>query len=159
MKKFLTGLGTPFNSPSIFHNKLVVIFLVKPIYESGGSVKDRTAAQIIKDAIKNKVKHGGTIVEGTAGNTGMGIALVANALSLKSIIVVPNNQSKEKIDTLKACGADVVLVPPVPGKNPNHFTIASRIAEEMNKKDPLSAFLAGQFDNLSNQNAHCEFWS
>ena len=122
----------------------------------GGSVKDRAAAQIIKDAIKNKkVKPGGTIIEGTAGNTGIGIALVANALSLKSIIVVPNNQSKEKIDTLKACGADVVLVPPVPGKNPNHFTkIASRIAEEMNKKDPLSAFLAGQFDNLSNQNAH-----
>ena len=113
----------------------------------GGSVKDRAAAQIIKDAIKNKkVKPGGTIIEGTAGNTGIGIALVANALSLKSIIVVPNNQSKEKIDTLKACGADVVLVPPVPGKNPNHFTkIASRIAEEMNKKDPLSAFLAGQF--------------
>ena len=122
----------------------------------GGSVKDRAAAQIIKDAIKNKkVKPGGTIIEGTAGNTGIGIALVANALSLKSIIVVPNNQSKEKIDTLKACGAEVVLVPPVPGKNSNHFTkIASRIADEMNKKEPLSAFLAGQFDNLSNQNAH-----
>ena len=74
--------------------------------------------KLLKDAIKNKkVKPGGTIIEGTAGNTGIGIALVANALSLKSIIVVPNNQSQEKIDTLKACGAEVVLVPPVPGKN------------------------------------------
>jgi cysteine synthase A len=122
----------------------------------GGSVKDRTAAQIIKDAIKKKkIKPGGTIVEGTAGNTGIGIALVSNAISLKSIIVVPNNQSQEKINTLKACGAEVVLVPPVSGKDPNHFTkIASRISDEMNKKEPLSAFLARQFDNLSNRDAH-----
>lgn len=122
----------------------------------GGSVKDRAAAQIIKDAIKNKkIKPGGTIIEGTAGNTGIGLALVANSLFIKTIIVIPDNQSQEKIDTLRACGAKVVLVPPVPGKNSNHFTkIASRIADEMNYNEASSAFLAGQFDNLSNLNAH-----
>ena len=98
----------------------------------GASVKDRAALWIVRDAEdKGLLKAGGTIVEGTAGNTGIGLALVANALGYKTVIVMPENQSKEKMDTLRALGAELVLVPPAPFSNPGHFVHTSRrLAEE-----------------------------
>jgi cysteine synthase A len=119
----------------------------------GASVKDRAALWIIRDAEKNgTLKPGGTIVEGTAGNTGIGIALVANALGYKSIIVMPETQSREKMDTLRALGAELVTVPAAPYSNPNHFVHTSRrLAEER-----PNAVWANQFDNVANRRAHIE---
>jgi cysteine synthase A len=98
----------------------------------GASVKDRAALWIVRDAeARGTLKPGGTIVEGTAGNTGIGLALVANALGYRTIIVMPETQSREKMDTLRALGAELVLVPPAPFANPGHFVHTSRrIAEE-----------------------------
>jgi cysteine synthase len=117
----------------------------------GASVKDRAALFIVEDAeARGALKPGGTIVEGTAGNTGIGIALVANAKGYKTIIVMPDNQSKEKMDTLRALGAELVLVPPAPFANPGHFVHTSRrIAEETE-----GAVWANQFDNIANRRAH-----
>ena len=119
----------------------------------GASVKDRAALWIIRDAEKNgTLKPGGTIVEGTAGNTGIGIALVANALGYKSIIVMPETQSREKMDTLRALGAELVTVPAAPYSNPGHFVHTSRrLAEET-----PNAIWANQFDNVANRRAHIE---
>lgn len=119
----------------------------------GASVKDRAALWIIRDAEKRgELKPGGTVVEGTAGNTGIGIALVANALGYKSVIVMPDNQSKEKMDTLRALGAELVTVPPTKFADPNHFVHTSRrIAEETE-----NAVWANQFDNIANRRAHIE---
>jgi cysteine synthase A len=119
----------------------------------GASVKDRAALWIIRNAEKNgTLKPGGTIVEGTAGNTGIGIALVANALGYKSIIVMPETQSREKMDTLRALGAELVTVPAAPYSNPNHFVHTSRrLAEER-----PNAVWANQFDNVANRRAHIE---
>jgi len=119
----------------------------------GASVKDRAALWIIRDAeARGELKPGGTIVEGTAGNTGIGIALVANALGYKTIIVMPDNQSKEKMDTLRALGAELVLVPPTKFSNPGHFVHTSRrLAEETD-----GAIWANQFDNIANRRAHIE---
>ena len=119
----------------------------------GGSVKDRAALWIIRDAeARGILKPGGTVVEGTAGNTGIGIALVANALGYKTIIVMPDNQSREKMDTLRALGAELVLVPPTKFANPGHFVHTSRrLAEETE-----GAIWANQFDNCANRNAHIE---
>jgi len=119
----------------------------------GASVKDRAALWIIRDAeARGDLKPGGTIVEGTAGNTGIGIALVANALGYKTIIVMPDNQSREKMATLRALGAELVLVPPAPYKNPGHFVHTSRrLAEET-----PGAIWANQFDNTANRKAHIE---
>jgi cysteine synthase len=119
----------------------------------GASVKDRAALYIIRDAEANgSLKPGGTVVEGTAGNTGIGIALVANALGYKSIIVMPETQSREKMDTLRALGAQLVLVPAAPYANPGHFVHTSRrIAEETE-----NAVWANQFDNIANRRAHIE---
>ncbi len=119
----------------------------------GASVKDRAALWIIRDAEKNgTLRPGGTIVEGTAGNTGIGIALVANALGYRTIIVMPDNQSKEKMDTLRALGAELVLVPPTKFSDPNHFVHTSRrLAEETE-----GAVWANQFDNIANRKAHIE---
>ncbi len=119
----------------------------------GASVKDRAALWIIRDAeARGELKPGGTIVEGTAGNTGIGIALVANALGYKTIIVMPDNQSAEKMATLRALGAELVLVPPAPYKNPGHFVHTSRrLAEET-----AGAIWANQFDNTANRKAHIE---
>ena len=124
----------------------------------GGSVKDRAALGMVKAAIASgELLPGGTIIEGTAGNTGIGLALVGNALGYRSIIVMPNNQSQTKIDTLKAHGAEVRLIPPVPYKNPEHFVHTSgRIAAEMNAEKPGSAFWANQFENLANRAFHEE---
>ncbi len=119
----------------------------------GASVKDRAALWIIRDAeARGELKPGGTIVEGTAGNTGIGIALVANALGYNTIIVMPDNQSQEKMATLRALGAELVLVPPTKFSNPGHFVHTSRrLAEETE-----GAVWANQFDNTANRKAHIE---
>ena len=119
----------------------------------GASVKDRAALWIVRDAEANgTLKPGGTIVEGTAGNTGIGLALVANALGYKTIIVMPETQSREKMDTLRALGAELVLVPAAPFSNPGHFVHTSRrLAEET-----PGAVWANQFDNVANRKAHIE---
>ncbi len=119
----------------------------------GASVKDRAALYIIRDAeARGELKPGGTVVEGTAGNTGIGIALVANALGYRTIIVMPDNQSKEKVQTLRALGAELVLVPPTKYADPNHFQhVSRRMADEIE-----GAIWAGQFDNTANRKAHIE---
>ncbi len=119
----------------------------------GASVKDRAALYIVRDAEQQGLlKPGGTIVEGTAGNTGIGLALVANALGYKTIIVMPETQSQEKKDTLRALGAELVLVPAAPYSNPGHFVHTSRrLAEETE-----NAVWANQFDNIANRRAHIE---
>ncbi|WP_305098212.1 cysteine synthase A [Croceibacterium aestuarii] len=119
----------------------------------GASVKDRAALWIVRDAEeKGELRPGGTIVEGTAGNTGIGLALVANALGYKSVIVMPDNQSKEKMDTLRALGAELVTVPPTKFADCNHFVHTSRrLAEETE-----GAVWANQFDNVANRRAHLE---
>ncbi|BEV01649.1 cysteine synthase A [Novosphingobium olei] len=119
----------------------------------GASVKDRAALWIVRDAEeKGLLKPGGTIVEGTAGNTGIGLALVANALGYKTVIVMPETQSREKMDTLRALRAELVLVPAAPFSNPGHFVHTSRrIAEETD-----GAIWANQFDNIANRRAHIE---
>ena len=119
----------------------------------GASVKDRAALWIIRDAeARGELMPGGTVVEGTAGNTGIGIALVANALGYKTIIVMPDNQSKEKMDTLRALGAELVLVPPTKFADCNHFVHTSRrLAEETD-----GAVWANQFDNTANRKAHID---
>lgn len=118
----------------------------------GGSVKDRAALFIIRDAEeKGQLLPGGTIVEGTAGNTGIGIALVGNALGYKSVIVIPDTQSQEKKDTLRLVGADLREVPAVPYKNPDNYVhYSERLAKE------LGAVWANQFDNVANRQAHVE---
>ncbi|MBB4640366.1 cysteine synthase A [Rhizorhapis suberifaciens] len=117
----------------------------------GASVKDRAALYIVNDAEeKGQLKPGGVIVEGTAGNTGIGLALVANAKGYRTIIVMPETQSREKMDTLRALGAQLVTVPAAPYSNPGHFVHTSRrIAEETE-----NAVWANQFDNIANRKAH-----
>ncbi|WP_423601932.1 cysteine synthase A [Sphingomonas sp. MS122] len=117
----------------------------------GASVKDRAALFIVRDAEeRGLIEPGGTIVEGTAGNTGIGLALVGNAKGYKTIIVMPETQSREKMDTLRALGAELVLVPAAPYSNPGHFVHTSRrIAEET-----PNAIWANQFDNIANRKAH-----
>ncbi|MBE9014941.1 cysteine synthase A [Chroococcidiopsidales cyanobacterium LEGE 13417] len=119
----------------------------------GGSVKDRAALYIIKDAEeKGILKPGGTVVEGTAGNTGIGLAHICNAKGYKSLIVIPDTQSQEKMDALRLLGAEVRPVPAVPYKDPNNYVrLSGRIAEEME-----NAIWANQFDNLANRRAHYE---
>jgi cysteine synthase A len=118
----------------------------------GQSVKDRAALFIIKDAIaRGELKPGGTIVEGTAGNTGIGIAVVANAMGFKTVIVIPNTQSQEKKDALRQLGAELVEVPAVPYKNPNNYVkYSARLAKT------LGGVWANQFDNVANRQAHIE---
>jgi len=127
------------------------IFAKCEFMNPGASVKDRAALYIVNDAeAKGQLKPGGTIVEGTAGNTGIGLALVANAKGYKSIIVMPETQSREKMDTLRALGARLVTVPAAPFSNPGHFVHTSRrIAEET-----PNAIWANQFDNIANRKAH-----
>jgi cysteine synthase A len=119
----------------------------------GGSVKDRAALYIIKEAEeKGLLKPGGTVVEGTAGNTGIGLAHICNAKGYKCLIIIPDTQSQEKIDALTALGAEVRPVPAVPYKNPNNYVrLSGRIASEME-----NAIWANQFDNLANRHAHYE---
>ncbi|ABZ95450.1 Cysteine synthase [Leptospira biflexa serovar Patoc strain 'Patoc 1 (Ames)'] len=119
----------------------------------GGSVKDRAALYIIEDAEKRGLlKKGGTVVEGTAGNTGIGLTHICNAKGYKSIIVIPETQSKEKIEMLRTLGAEVILVPAVPYVDPGNYV---RVSERIAKETPNSLW-ANQFDNLANRNAHFE---
>ncbi|MEJ2016219.1 MAG: cysteine synthase A [Limibacillus sp.] len=124
----------------------------------GGSVKDRAALAIIKDAEeKGQIRPGGVIVEGTAGNTGIGLALVGRARGYRSLIVIPETQSQEKKDMLRLCGAELKEVPAVPFKNPeNYVHVSRRIAEELASSEPNGAFWANQFDNTANRKGHYE---
>lgn len=124
----------------------------------GQSVKDRAALYIIQDAVKRgDLKPGGVIVEGTAGNTGIGLALVGNALGFRSVIVIPETQSQEKKDMLRLCGAELIEVPAVPYKDPNNYVkYSGRLAEELAAKEPNGAIWANQFDNVANRQAHIE---
>jgi len=124
----------------------------------GQSVKDRAALFIIKDALARGVlKPGGTIVEGTAGNTGIGLAVVANALGFKTVIVIPETQSEEKKDALRLLGAELIQVPAVPYRDPNNYVkISGRLAEQIAKENPNGAVWANQFDNVANRQAHIE---
>ena len=122
----------------------------------GQSVKDRAALFIIEDAIrKGTLKPGGVIVEGTAGNTGIGLALIGNALGFRTVIVIPETQSQEKKDTLRACGATLVEVPAVPYANPNNYVkVSGRLAAELAQSEPNGAIWANQFDNVANREGH-----
>ncbi|PIE14366.1 MAG: cysteine synthase A [Rhodobacterales bacterium] len=124
----------------------------------GQSVKDRAALYIIRDAItRGDLKLGGTIVEGTAGNTGIGLALVGASMGFKTVIVMPETQSQEKKDMLRLAGAELVLVPAVPYRNPNNFVrYSGRLANELAKTEPNGAIWANQFDNTANRQAHIE---
>jgi cysteine synthase A len=124
----------------------------------GQSVKDRAARSIIRDAeAKGLLKPGGTIVEGTAGNTGIGLAVVANALGYRTVIVIPETQSQEKKDALTLLGAELIQVPAKPYKNPNNYIkISGRLAQKLAKDLPNGAVWANQFDNVANRRAHLE---
>jgi len=124
----------------------------------GQSVKDRAALYIIRDAEKKGLlRAGGTIVEGTAGNTGIGLTMVANVLGYKTVIVIPDTQSQEKKDALRLLGAELIEVPAKPYKDPNNFVkISQRLAKQLNETLPNGAIWADQFDNLANSKAHEE---
>jgi cysteine synthase len=124
----------------------------------GQSVKDRAALFIIKDAVKKgELRPGGVVVEGTAGNTGIGLSLVGNAMGYRSVIVIPETQSQEKKDTLRLCGAELIEVPAVPYANPNNYVkLSGRLAAQMAKTERNGAIWANQFDNVANRDAHFE---
>jgi cysteine synthase A len=122
----------------------------------GGSIKDRTALGLLLDAEKQgQIRPGGTIVEGTAGNTGIGLALLAASRGYRAIITMPATQSREKIDALRLTGAEVHLVPAVPYANPAHYAhVARRMTEQLNEREAGSAWFANQFDNTANRDFH-----
>jgi cysteine synthase A len=124
----------------------------------GGSVKDRAALAIILDAERRgRLHRGGVIVEATAGNTGIGLALVGNARGYRTVIVIPETQSQEKKDMLRLCGATLHEVPAVPYREPNHYVhVAGRLAEELGRREPEGAIWAQQFDNVANRQGHYE---
>jgi cysteine synthase A len=122
----------------------------------GQSVKDRAALGIVRDAIESgRLRPGGIIVDGTAGNTGIGLTVVGNALGLKTVIVIPETQTQEKKDALRALGAALVEVPAVPYRNPNNYVkVAGRLAEKLAREHEHGAIFADQFDNQANRDAH-----
>ena len=122
----------------------------------GGSVKDRAALAIVRDAEQNgQLRPGGVVVEGTAGNTGIGLALVGNALGYRTVIVIPDTQSQEKKDMIRLCGAELIEVPAVPYKNPDNYVhVSRRLAEEYAAKEENGAIWANQFDNTANRQGH-----
>jgi cysteine synthase A len=124
----------------------------------GQSVKDRAALSIIKNAINaGLLKTGGTIVEGTAGNTGIGLALVGASMGFKTVIVIPETQSKEKKDMIRLAGAELIEVPAVPYKNPNNYIkYSGRLAKRLSETLPAGAIWANQFDNIANRQAHID---
>ena len=124
----------------------------------GQSVKDRAGLFIIRDAEKKGLlKPGGVIVEGTAGNTGIGLTVVAKALGYRTVIVIPDTQSQEKKDALRILGAELIEVPAVPYKNPNNYVkVSGRLAEQLAKTEPNGAIWANQFDNVANRDGHAE---
>ena len=122
----------------------------------GASVKDRAALGIIRDAIdKRQLRPGGLIVDGTAGNTGIGLAIVGNALGMRTVIVIPETQAQEKKDALRSLGASLVEVPAVPYRNPNNYVkVGGRLAERLAREHPQGAIWANQFDNVANRDIH-----
>jgi cysteine synthase A len=124
----------------------------------GGSVKDRAALAIVRDAMaRGELRPGGVIVEGTAGNTGIGLGMVAAALGFRSVIVIPDTQSQEKKETLRMVGAELIEVPAVPYSNPNNYVrYSGRLAEMLTKTEPHGAVWANQFDNVANRRGHYE---
>jgi cysteine synthase A len=124
----------------------------------GQSVKDRAALGIIREAVaRGALRPGGAVVEGTAGNTGIGLALVANALGFRTVIVIPETQSQEKKDMLRLCGAQLIEVPAVPYANPNNYVkLSGRLAEQLAISEPNGAIWANQFDNVANRQAHID---
>jgi cysteine synthase len=122
----------------------------------GQSVKDRAGLFIIRDAeAKGLLRPGGVIVEGTAGNTGIGLTVVGKALGYRSVIVIPDTQSQEKKDTIRLLGAELIEVPAVPYKNPNNYIkVSGRLAEQLARTDPNGAIWANQFDNVANRDGH-----
>ena len=122
----------------------------------GQSVKDRAAFGIIADAVRQgRLKPGGTIVEGTAGNTGIGLTVLGNAQGFRTVIVIPDTQAQEKKDTLRLLGAEVVEVPAVPYRNPNNYVkYSARLAAALGQTDPAGALWANQFDNTANRDIH-----
>jgi cysteine synthase A len=124
----------------------------------GQSVKDRAALFIIQDAVRRgALRPGGIIVEGTAGNTGIGLALVANAMGFRTVIVIPETQSQEKKDMLRLAGAELIEVPAVPYANPNNYVkVSGRLAERLAATEPNGAIWANQFDNVANRQAHID---
>jgi cysteine synthase A len=124
----------------------------------GQSVKDRAALWIIRDAVaKGTLRPGGTVVEGTAGNTGIGLALVGAAMGFKTVIVIPDTQSQEKKDMIRLAGAQLVEVPAVPYKNPNNYVhYSGRLAAKLAETEPNGAIWAQQFDNVANRQAHID---
>ncbi len=154
-KSFVEAIGgTPLIRINSLSNETGCEILGKAEFMNpGGSVKDRAALYIIQEAEKSgSLKPGGTVVEGTAGNTGIGLTHICNAKGYKSVIIIPETQSKEKIDTLRTLGADVRLVPAVPYSNPENYV---RVSERVAKETP-NAIWANQFDNLANKLAHFE---
>lgn len=159
-KNILEAIG---NTPLIRLNKVsdetrCEILGKAEFLNPGQSVKDRAALFIIKEAVASgALKPGGTVVEGTAGNTGIGISMVANAMGFKSVIVIPETQSQEKKDALRLMGAQLVEVPAVPYKNPNNYVkLSARLAEQIAATNPNGAVWANQFDNVANRQAHIE---
>jgi cysteine synthase A len=124
----------------------------------GGSVKDRAALAIVKDAVaRGALRPGGVIVEGTAGNTGIGLGMVGSALGFRTVIVIPETQTREKKDMLRLVGAELVEVPAVPYSNPNNYVkYSGRLAESLAKSEPNGAVWANQFDNVANRRGHYE---
>src|ERR1700744_515281 len=122
----------------------------------GQSVKDRAALFIVRDAVaKGQLKPGGVIVEGTAGNTGIGLAVVGNALGFRTVIVIPETQSQEKKDALRPLGAELIECPAVPYKDPNNYVkLSGRLAEQLAKTEKNGAIRANQFDNIANRQEH-----
>jgi len=124
----------------------------------GASVKDRAALWIIRDAVaRGALRPGGTIVEGTAGNTGIGLGLIGAAMGFRTVIVIPDTQSQEKKDAIRAAGAELVEVPAVPYRDPNNYVrYSGRLAEKLDASEPNGAVWANQFDNVANRQAHIE---
>src|SRR5512145_2035872 len=122
----------------------------------GQSVKDRAARQMILEAEqRGEIKPGGLVVESTAGNTGIGLALVANARGYRTLIVIPDTQSQEKKDMLRLCGAELVEVPALPYANPNNYVkLSGRLAAQLAASEPNGAVWANQFDNVANRDGH-----
>jgi cysteine synthase A len=163
MPQFTDGIGSIGNTPLIRLRRAsevtgCTILGKAEFMNPGQSVKDRAALAIIRDAErKGQLQKGGVIVEGTAGNTGIGLALVGNALGYRTVIVIPDTQSQEKKDMLRLAGAELIEVPAVPYSNPNNYVkVSGRIAEKLIKTEPNGAIWANQFDNVANRQGHIE---
>ena len=160
---YANGLEDVGNTPIIKLNRIgahtqAEIYVKCEYLNPGGSMKDRIAINIINDAeARGDIKPGGTIVEATSGNTGMGLALMGAAMGFKTVIVIPDTQSQEKKDMLRLAGANLVQVPAVPYRNPNNYVhYSGRLAAKMAETEPNGAIWAQQFDNVANRQAHID---